>query len=141
MGQLRRHILKEQQQRETMSQITAVLRVHPEIAFAFLHGSFIDGPFFHDIDLGIFVRGIDCADFWDYEAALAQEIEEALNSPYVVEPKVINRAPLSFCYHVTRGRLLFTRDENSVVAFMVHVARTYLDMAPMRHRYIMEAMK
>lgn len=139
MGTMR-HTLREEQRRDIVKEITIVISGQPKIVFAFLHGSFLDGSFFRDIDLGIFVRGIDTADFWDYEARLCQQIEEALNYLYVVELKVINKAPLSFCYHVIRGQILFVRDEDSVVAFMARVARSYLDMAPIRHRYMIEAM-
>lgn len=139
MGTMR-HTLREEQRRDIVKEITIVVSGQPKIVFAFLHGSFLDGSFFRDIDLGIFVRGIDTADFWDYEARLCQQIEEALNYLYVVELKVINKAPLSFCYHVIRGQILFVRDEDSVVAFMARVARSYLDMAPIRHRYMIEAM-
>lgn len=139
MGTMR-HTLREEQRRDIVKEITIVVSGQPKIVFAFLHGSFLDGSFFRDIDLGIFVRGMDTADFWDYEARLCQQIEEALNYLYVVELKVINKAPLSFCYHVIRGQILFVRDEDSVVAFMARVARSYLDMAPIRHRYMIEAM-
>ena len=135
-----RHILKEEQRRDIVKEITAVVSGQPEIVFAFLHGSFLDGSFFRDIDLGIFVRGMDSADFWDYEARLCQQIEEALNNLFLVELKVINKAPLSFCYHVIRGQILFVRDEGSLTEFMARVARSYLDMAPIRHRYMTEAM-
>lgn len=139
MGTMR-HTLREEQRRDIVKEITAVVSGQPEIVFAFLHGSFLDGSFFRDIDLGIFVKGIDPADFWDYEARLCQQIEEALNNLFLVELKVINKAPLSFCYRVIRGQILFVRDEDSVVEFMARVARDYLDIAPMRHRYIIEAM-
>jgi len=135
-----RHILREGQQRDIVKKITAVISGQPEIIFAFLHGSFLDGPFFRDIDLGIYIKGIDSADFWDYETRLCQQIEEALNNLFLVELKVINQAPISFCYHVIRGEILFVRDEDSVAAFMVRVARGYLDMAPIRHRYMTEVM-
>ena len=139
MGTMR-HTLREEQRRDIIKEITAVLGGQPEIVFAFLHGSFLAGSFFRDIDLGIFVRGMDASDFWDYEARLCQQIEEALNYLYVVELKVINKAPLSFCYHVIRGQILFERDEESVTEFMVRVARSYLDIAPIRHKYMIEAM-
>jgi predicted nucleotidyltransferase len=135
-----RHTLREEQRRDIVKEITAVVSGEREIVFAFLHGSFLDGSFFRDIDLGIFVKGIESADFWDYEARLCQQIEEALNHLYVVELKVINKAPLSFCYHVIKGQILFVRDEGSLTEFMARVARSYLDMAPIRHRYMIEAM-
>lgn len=140
MGRITRHTVREEQRCEIVKEITAVVSGQPEIVFAFVHGSFLDGSFFRDIDLGIFVRGMDSADFWDYEARLCQQIEEALNNLFLVELKVINKAPLSFCYRVIRGQILFVRDEGSVVEFMARVARDYLDIAPMRHRYIIEAM-
>ena len=134
------HTLREEKRREIVKNITEVVSGQPEIVFAFLHGSFLDSSFFRDIDLGVFVKGIDSTDFWDYETGLAQLIEKALNGLFLVEPKVINNAPLSFCFHVIRGRVLFVRDEGSVMEFMVRVARCYLDMAPVRHRYMIEAM-
>ena len=140
MERVKRHILREAQRCEIVKEITTVVSGQPEILFAFVHGSFLDGSFFRDIDLGVFVRGMDSTDFWDYEAGLCQQIEEALNYLYVVELKVINKAPLSFCYHVIRGQILFVRDEGLLTEFMARVARSYLDMAPIRHRYMIEAM-
>lgn len=135
-----RHIVRGEQQRDIIKEITAVISGQPEIVFSFLHGSFLDGSFFRDIDLAIFVRGIDPTDFWDYEARLCQQIEEALNNLFLVELKVINKAPLSFCYHVIRGQILFVRNEGALTEFMTRVARSYLDMAPIRRRYMTEAM-
>ncbi|MFH1950523.1 MAG: hypothetical protein ABIL06_02785 [Pseudomonadota bacterium] len=134
------HSLNDAQRDDVVERITAVISTRQEILFVFLHGSFLDGVCFRDIDLGVFAEGINLADVWDYEVGLAHKIEEALNGLFLVEPKVINKAPLSFCYHVIRGQLLFARDESSVVAFMVRVARSYLDIAPIRHKYITEAM-
>ena len=91
-------------------------------------------------DLGVFVKGVGSTDFWDYECGLSQEIEQVLCHSFPVEAKVINRAPISFCYHVIRGRLLFVRDESVMVGFMTRVARTYLDMVPLRRKYMLEAM-
>lgn len=139
-GHIIRHMLTEKQRSDVTGKITAVLAEKPEVVFAFLHGSFLDGPFFRDIDLGIYVEGVDRADFWDYEAALAQEIEGMLRGRFLIEPKVINHAPLSFCYHVIRGKLLLVRDNDVLEEFMVRVARGYLEMAPIRRRYVAEAM-
>ena len=140
MDQIKSHQISGKQRREISQKITAVLAQMPEIAFAFLHGSFLSEPTFRDIDLGILVRGLDRSDYWNYEYRLSKEIENALRSSFVIEVKVINEAPLSFCFHVIRGKLLFTRDEDFLVDFMIRTARDYLDMAPLRQRYITEAM-
>jgi uncharacterized protein len=134
------HTLGEEQRRDLTRIITKVVRQDERVLFAFFYGSFLDGAFFRDIDLGVFVEGVRSTDVWDYECGLSQEIEQVLCHSFPVEAKVINRAPISFCYHVIRGRLLFVRDESVMVDFMTRVARTYLDMAPLRRKYILEAM-
>lgn len=134
------HTLDGEQRRDLTKMITKAVSQDERVLFAFLYGSFLDGAFFRDIDLGVFVKGVGSTDFWDYECGLSQKIEKALCHPFPVEAKVINRAPISFCYHVIRGRRLFVRDESVMVGFMIRVARTYLDMAPLRRKYMLEAM-
>lgn len=134
------HTLGEERRRDLTKMITTVVRKDKRALFAFLYGSFLDGAFFRDIDLGVFVKDVGPTGFWDYECRLSQKIEEILSHPFPVEARVINRAPISFCYHVIRGRLLFVRDESVMVDFMTRVARAYLDIAPLRRKYILEAM-
>ncbi|OQY47506.1 MAG: hypothetical protein B6240_05860 [Desulfobacteraceae bacterium 4572_87] len=138
---VKHHILHEEQRRDLTKMIATVVRQDKRVLFTFLHGSFLDGPFFRDIDLGVFVKDIESIDFWDYECGLSQRIEKVLGHPFPVEAKIINGAPISFCYHVIRGRLLFVRDESVMVDFMTRVASLYLDMAPLRRKYMLEAME
>ena len=140
MDQIKSHHTSEYQRREIGEKITAVLTQRHEIVFAFLHGSFLHETRFRDIDLGIFVRDLDHSEHCDYECKLSQKIENALRSSFLIEAKVINEAPLSFCFHVIMGKLLFTKDEDFLVDFMIRTARDYLDMSPLRQRYIIEAM-
>ncbi|MEE9418925.1 MAG: nucleotidyltransferase domain-containing protein [Desulfatiglandaceae bacterium] len=140
MGRIQGHRLSEGQRGDIVKEITKGLSRNPEILFAFIHGSFCDEPFFRDIDLGIFVGDMESSGFWDYECSLSQQIEDALSCLFTVEAKVITGAPLSFCYNVLRGKLIFVRDEGYLVDFMVRVARGYLDMAPLRQGYMKEAM-
>ena len=88
----------------------------------------------------LYIHGINFSDFWDYEYALSQQIKDVLNTSFPIEIKVVNDAPLSFCFHVIRGKLLLTRDEDSLVDYMVRIAKTYLDIAPLQHYYMMNAM-
>lgn len=128
-------------QREDLAEImTGIIRQDKRVLFAFLYGSFLDGVLFRDVDLGVFVKDVVTIDFWEYECMLSQKIENELNYPFPVEIKIINDAPVSFSYHVIRGRLLFARDESAMLDFMTRVARTYLDMAPLRRKYMLEAM-
>jgi len=134
------HRLTDAQRHQTVGKINSVVSRQPEISFAFIHGSFLDGVFFRDIDVGVFLTGVDPTDFWEYEMGISQQIEEALNNVFLVEVKVINEAPVSFCYHVIRGDVLCVKDEAVLMEFMVRISRDYLDMAPLRHRYMAEVM-
>jgi uncharacterized protein len=48
-----------------------------------------------------------------------------------VDIRILNDAPLSFLYHVLRGRLLVNYDDELVTAIIEDVARRYLDIAPL----------
>ncbi len=123
------HTLDEVHRQGLIAVITELLKDEKRILFAF-----------RDFDLGVFMENPEMIDFWDYACMLSRKIETALKKPFPVEIKIINHAPLSFAYHVIRGRLLFVRDENAMVDFMTRVARSYLEMAPSRRKYMAEAM-
>ncbi len=125
---------------EVFETMRTVLQREPNVVFAFVHGSFVSEPSFRDIDVGVFLETENASRYLDFELDLSQRIEDALESKLPVEVKVINEAPLSFRFHVIRGELLFTRNEDFLVDYMTSTARQYLDYAPMRHRYMKEAM-
>lgn len=139
MNKTRFHSVDEKQRSEIIEKIRAVLIDNPHVAFAFLHGSFLSGPFSRDIDLGIFVTDVDPSLYWDFECSLADCVENVLHASFAVEPKVINSAPLPFRFHVIRGMLLCVRDEDFLTDFMVRTAKDYFDIAPLRQRHISEA--
>ena len=140
MNRIKKYQACETKRNEIIEKINLVLKTKAEIDFAFLYGSFQNEPYFRDIDIGIFVNNLDSSEYWNYECDLSQKIENVLETSYPVEIKVINKAPLSFCFNVIRGKLLFARDEAFLVDFMIGTARDYLDIAPLRYRYMMEAM-
>jgi predicted nucleotidyltransferase len=125
---------------QVIETIKTVLQRQPNIVFAFLHGSFLSEPSFRDIDVGVFLGAKNALPHLDLELDLSERLEDALDSEFPVEVKVINEAPLSFRFHVIRGELLFTRNEDFLVDYMTSTARQYLDFAPLRQRYIKEAM-
>ena len=133
------HVTKKVHQ-AVIEKITAVLRQETGIEFAFIYGSFLHEQQFRDIDLGLFVKGMPASDYLDIELRFSQSIQDALSPSYPVDVKVINGAPLSFCFHVIRGELLLFRDEEFLVRYMTRTARAYLDMAILRHHSILEAM-
>jgi predicted nucleotidyltransferase len=122
--------------------IKTVLSTLEEVRFAFLFGSFSDDAGeasipFHDIDLGIYLRGFAEKPSVHYALNLTAQLSSLLEVP--IDVRVMNFAPLSFLFHVVRGRLLIDKDEDARCAFMEWVVRHYLDMEPLLHRAIKEA--
>jgi hypothetical protein len=134
------HKTGREERLKVVETIKVVLQKEPNIVFAFLHGSFLSEPSFRDIDVAVFLGAENALPHLDLELDLSQRLEDALDSKFPVEVKVINEAPLSFRFHVITGEFLFTRNEDLSVDYMTCTARQYLDFAPLRQRYIKEAM-
>lgn len=148
---------------EERERVLKILRetliARPEILFAYLYGSFLKDRLFHDIDVGIYVTpeveasrlSPDLAA--ELEAGFGPFIEGANSSRAEVGQRgkrpspsssgrcgVLNKASVSVCYHVLKGRLLFSGDENVRVRWAVQVISRYLDLKTLRHRALKEAM-
>ena len=113
-----------------------------EVMFAFLFGSFIDNTEetslpFHDVDVGVFLSGLDKKESLYYALELSDELSLLVDVP--VDVRVLNFAPVTFLFHVVRGKLIVDKDEEVRSDFMEHVVRHYLDMEPLFHRAVKEA--
>lgn len=112
-----------------------IIQNKEEVIFAYLHGSFLINGF-NDIDLAFFVNGIE--DILDYEITSSLEIEKQIHFP--IDVKVLNPAPLGFKYEVTKGELLFSRDEEIRTDFIEKVWHQYLDFKPIEKEILMDMM-
>jgi hypothetical protein len=56
-----------------------------------------------------------------------------------MDARILNVAPLSFLYHVLRGRLLYCRDDAVLSEVMERAVSRYLDLAPLVRRGTVEA--
>ena len=120
-------------------QITArlkeILHKRPEIRFAFLHGSFMDELPCRDIDIGIyFAPGLDPETIFDLALALSVELTSLLHMP--VDVDALNQAGNGFCYHVTRGLLLVSWDDEETYDFIEKTWRVYLDFQPLARQIL-----
>lgn len=113
------------------------LEAKPEVLFACLYGSFLEGAF-RDIDIGIFLdeKRVPPEQQLQYQLGLLEELSPLVN--YSLDVRVFNRAPLAFRYNVTRGRLLFTRDEEVSNKFIEHTRLEYFDFQPVIEKYLEE---
>jgi len=110
-----------------------IIQNKEEVIFAYLHGSFLINGF-NDIDLAFFVNAI--VDTLDYEISVSLEIEKQIHFP--IDVKVLNHAPLGFKYEVTKGELLFSRDEEIRTDFIEKVWNQYLDFKPIEKEILMD---
>lgn len=111
-----------------------------DIAFVYAHGSFLEDTPFGDIDLALYLAVKQPPDknrVIKDELDLEVELQEKLGFPFDV--RIINNAPLSFCYNVIKhGRLIIDADEESRVGFVTYTIKRYLDFLPFRKRYLKE---
>lgn len=117
--------------------LVAYLETQPEIIFAMLYGSAAetDGPF-NDVDIGLMVdeKMVDIKKPLMYCFNLANKLETII--PYPVDVRVINQAPLGFCYNVSRGIPLVVNEENAFYTFLERTWDNYFDFKPVMIKYL-----
>jgi predicted nucleotidyltransferase len=114
-----------------------LLRKHGEILFAYLFGSFTGTLSIHDLDIGVYTADADRKTSTGYALDLAEELSQGLKLP--VDVRVLNFAPLPFCYHVVRGELLYEKDEAARSLFVESTVQRYLDIEPLLRKGLKEA--
>jgi uncharacterized protein len=140
MEQVKFYDVSHAERLEVGERIAACLAKETEVMFAFLYGSFISEPVFRDIDLGVYVAGIEPSQYFACENRLTRLSEDAVGFLFPVDVRIINAAPVFFCFEVIRGKLIVSRDEQLLVDFMTGIARKHLDIASSRRHYLREAM-
>lgn len=118
-----------------IARLARELEGEADVAFAYLHGSFLDGAVFHDVDLAVYAAGVDAAAF--PLVALADRLSVAVGLP--VDVRLLNGAPVAFVYHSLRGRLLLCRDADLMAEVFEDTVRRYLDAAPLLRQATREA--
>ncbi len=118
----------------------------PEIRFVYILGTFLDRDDFEDIDVGIFLdpQKIPAIDTLRYELEMSIEMEKLIKpgdlfKRYVpIDIKVVNDAPVTFRYAVSRGKLLFSKDEEAREEFLCRTWQEYFDFEYILNTYYRE---
>lgn len=118
-----------------MEKIKDYLFKREEIVFAYIFGSYISGKKFNDIDIAVYLKD-ENIDQIDYEISLSIQLEKIVK--YKIDVKVINFLPLSLKYHITKGILLFTKDEILYENFVCSVWKEYMDFKYISDIYLKE---
>jgi len=129
-----------------VKKITNFLEKKQEILFAYLLGSFLTRDDFRDIDVGIFLdpQKISEIDSLRYELELAVKVENRIKpgelfKRYVpIDIKVLNDAPVTFRYSVSRGELLFSKDNDIQEEFLCRTWKEYFDFEYVLNNYYQE---
>ena len=127
-----RHRLDDTEKAAVKHRLRERLVARPEVRFAYLHGSFLGSDSFGDIDVALSVADgyPPPGDATTYELDLQALLERGTGLP--VDVRLVDEAPPSFRYAVTRGEELFVRDREAWATFRERAWNDYLDFAPLR---------
>jgi len=109
------------------------------VLFAYLCGSYARGlshPF-SDLDIGIYVEGLDAKACLDLELSLALDIDEKMDHVVQSEARVMSHLPLVIQGEIiTDGELIYSRAEEKRIEFETRVRKAYFDFLPVirQHR-------
>lgn len=109
----------------------------PEMAAAYIFGSFVGQDSFGDIDIGILLSTDELDQPLAYELNIETFLEKEIELP--VDVRVLNGAPLSFQQNVIqKGLLIVDKNPNRRAAFEGNVRKKYFDFSRFRRRYLKE---
>jgi hypothetical protein len=137
--EIKRFRLDQKKKSGLIREIGEALDSRKEILFAYIYGSFLEEAYFRDIDIAIYVGDIKQKMYFDYEESLEMDLKKRLSIKMPVDVRLINRSPISFKYHVLKGRLIVNHNDEKRVDFTVHTVSRYLDLESMLSYYQKEA--
>ena len=112
-----------------------------EILFAYLHGSFVGGGSYRDIDVAVWLdpSRVPSAARLSYALELAVHLQTALKQ--TVDVQVLNEAALAFRYHALDGVPLVVRDGELRDEVMARTWDEYIDFQPFARQYLREVLR
>ena len=111
-----------------VNRLAEALTRESNIAFVYVYGSFLDADSFHDVDIGVYVRDCEANQEVPYALDLGQRLAGGI--PFPLDVRILNHAPVSFLYHVLKGRPIYIQDDERLTTVMERVVCRYLYMAP-----------
>jgi len=131
--------MKQKQKKETIRKLRVFFEARPEIIFAYLHGSFVEGISFRDIDISVYVDETIIPEEKELDYGINISIEAEIATKVTpIDVKVINNAPIAFQFHSTEGILLFSRNDEVRTDFLATVWSLYYDHAITKRNFLKE---
>lgn len=105
--------------------LTQALGDEDGLQYAYLFGSFVEPGPFHDVDIAVRYGMLTPVDADRRASELQGRLEALAGLP--VDVVALNGRPVSFCFHVFRGRALVVCDDEALTADIERTARDYFD--------------
>ena len=124
--------------KQTLNQVAPAVFGGTPVLFAYLYGSYAGGAVhpFSDLDIAVYVEGLDEKSCLDLELSLGLLIEEKLDHAVQSDIRALNHLPLVIRGKIlTDGELVYSRSEERRIEFESQVRRSYFDFLPVVHQY------
>ena len=126
-------IMDQEQKNSLTSRIKDLLLRQESVLFAYLYGSFLRAGPFRDIDVAAYADPAafkNTGEMFSYGLSLAAKVDLAV-SGVTVDLRLVNLAPTPFKFSViTRGKVIFTKEEQKRIDFEVRTRSLYFDFLP-----------
>ncbi len=133
----RSYFFSKAEKKKIVTRLRSLLGSQNVIRFAYLYGSFLEEIPCHDIDIGVYVQGITGTDMTFYALELGEQFSREAGCP--VDVRVLNDAPVSFLFHVLKGKLLSEQNPKLHAQVFENTVCRYLDIQPLLLRATREA--
>ena len=126
-------IMDQEQKDSLISKIRDQLLRQEPVLVAYLYGSFLGAGPFRDMDVAAYAdpaafKSTD--EIFSYGLSLAGKVDLAVTG-VTVDLRLLNLAPVPFKFSViTRGKVIFTKDEQRRMDFEARIRNLYFDFLP-----------
>jgi predicted nucleotidyltransferase len=124
--------------RQKLHQISPSIFEDTPVLFAYLYGSYATGVShpFSDLDIGIYVEGLDVKACLDLELSLALRIDQDLEHTLQTEVRILSHLPLAVIGSIlSEAELIYSRNEDKRIEFETRVRTAYFDFLPVIRQY------
>ena len=120
------NVMDDDHKKLLLNKMSRMLNSFPEIRFAYIHGSFVKGKAFRDVDIAVYYDdSLPTGKQLDFSLELGARLSHEFHFP--VDVHSLNRASPGFCYEATRGMVLVSRDDGERFDFMEKSWMEYFD--------------
>jgi predicted nucleotidyltransferase len=119
--------------------LRAALERQPDVLFACLHGSFVEGGPYRDVDVAVWFDPARVAVPDRLRRALDLGVALGTDLGLTIDVHPLNDAPLAFRYHALAGEPLIVRDEEFFFTLKERTWAEYFDFLPFARQYSRDA--